>query len=260
MKVYIGFLLLLFGVGVGAEQEDLWREDYGIPPVESSEAETQNDRDYAWLYELLFPQTLRELKPDQSFKSFRVHLRDTLKSFPLPEVIAAKNLSQTTERIEGRITYAGFFRKKYKYDLIRPAPNTVVLNVRVFLEDATAEDLVNFAEKIQQAEAKWNHDRVVMDFDYSFKFELAESDDKAHFSVKVLDETRGPYDQFWSRKWTSVTIAHELGHMLGLGDEYETLTGKMDCLAESLMCASWSGDLMVHHYYFILRRLLLVEG
>ena len=86
--------------------------------------------------------------------------------------------------------------------------------------------------------------------------ELVESRKDAHFSVKLQDKTRGPYDTYWGRRWTSVVVAHEIGHMLGLGDEYETLSGKSYCLRQSLMCSSWTGDLMPFHYYHILRRLI----
>ena len=93
-------------------------------------------------------------------------------------------------------------------------------------------------------------------FSYRFQFEVVEKREEAHYSVNVLDQTRGPYDQNWARNWSATTVAHELGHMLGIADEYQTLTSYQDCLKTSLMCSSANGSLMSHHYYFILRRLV----
>jgi hypothetical protein len=97
---------------------------------------------------------------------------------------------------------------------------------------------------------------VQLEFKYDFVFEVVSEESNAHYSVKILDQSRGPYDQNWARNWSEVTIAHEIGHMLGLGDEYQTITGKVDCLRHSLMCLSSTGKLMEHHYYFVLRRLI----
>lgn len=225
--------------------------------VESSAeilAENLNDQQYRWLYEELIPQKDREAMPNESFKTFRVHLKDSFLKFPKPSEISVKNLN-SIDKIEGTILYAGLVRKKYKYDVLN-SNNQLILNVRVHLQNATEKDLVSFGEKLKQAETLWNNSRVESDFDYAFKFELATKASGAHFSVRVLDTTRGPYDTNWGRHWTANVIAHEVGHMLGLGDEYQTVSGNMDCLLTSLMCTAWKGSLMPHHYYFVLRRLI----
>jgi M6 family metalloprotease-like protein len=109
---------------------------------------------------------------------------------------------------------------------------------------------------MREASLIWNQSAVVFDFPYSFLFEVVRDRSQAHFSVQVKDETRGPYDANWARDWNGKVIAHEVGHMLGLGDEYQTVSGQSDCYEPSLMCGVWSGSPMPHHYYFILRRLL----
>ena len=222
-------------------------------PVESA-AESLNDQQYRWLYEELIPQKDREAMPNESFKTFRVHLKDSFTQFPKPSEILFGNL-KSLDKVEGTILYAGLVRKKYKYDVVN-SKEQLILNVRIHLQNPTENDSVNFSEKLKQAETLWNNSRVATDFNYSFKFELAAKTSAAHFSVRVLDTTRGPYDTNWGRNWTANVIAHEVGHMLGLGDEYQTVSGTMDCLMSSLMCTAWKGSLMPHHYYFVLRRLI----
>ncbi|MGZ5279983.1 MAG: hypothetical protein ACXWC9_08580, partial [Pseudobdellovibrionaceae bacterium] len=201
-----------------------------------------NDEAYRWLYEILIPEDIREIQPKETFKSFRVHLQDTDKVFPDPSVIRFQNLKQT-ERVQGMITYAGIVKKKYVYDVLKDASGALILNVRVHLKNATAADKIAFATKMANAQDFWNLHRPETDFAYSFQFDVVSESARAHYSVQVLDSTRGPYDQFWGRDWTDKTIAHELGHMLGLGDEYQTLSGVTDCYRPSLMCTSWTGTL-----------------
>ena len=210
---------------------------------------------YRWLYNIIFSETDRLEQPHESFKSFYVHLLDSDQVFPEPQQILNRNL-KWIENIEGLITYVNVIKKKYTYDVFKTDQKELILNVRVHFKDPKNDDIKNFREKLKLAEDIWNASRVKTDFNYSFQFELTESEVNSHFSVSILDSTRGPYDRNWGRNWTATTIAHEMGHMLGLGDEYQTLNGKIDCLTESLMCQSGSGSLMKHHYYFVLRRLV----
>lgn len=213
-----------------------------------------NDEQYRWLYESLFAQPIRENFAAESFKSFRVHLKDSNQNFPSPENIIFKNLTPPS-KIQGTMTYVSIVKKRYAYDVLA-TPVGLQLTVRVHFKDPTAEDKISFAEKIQQAEDLWNASRVATDFNYQFKFIVTQTESEADFSVRILNSTRGPYDMFWGRDWIPQTIAHEIGHMMGLADEYQTVTGEFDCYKPSLMCAAWSGALMPHHYYFILRRLI----
>ena len=135
------------------------------------------------------------------------------------------------------MTHAGIVKKIYSYSV-------------------TLNDKTEFALKLKQAQNVWNTNRVATDFDYAFKFDLVSDESQADFSVNILDSTRGPYDTNWGREWTGLVLAHEVGHMLGLGDEYQTISGKFDCLMSSLMCSAWNGQLMKHHYYLALRRLV----
>lgn len=211
--------------------------------------------EYRWLYEALFDQADRDLFPSESFISFFVHLWDSDEFIPSPELISADHLRQVS-RIQGTIGYVnGIVKKRYVYDVESGAE--IVFHVRVHLKDPAGNDLENFRTKLASAEAIWNASKVVTNFPYRFQFEIVDSAADAHYSVNVLDKTRGPYDMNWGRDWSPTTIAHELGHMMGIADEYQTLSSYQDCLKTSLMCSSSNGHLMAHHYYFILRRLVV---
>lgn len=225
----------------------------------SVSAQTQTpppiSEEHRWLYEILFAENDRVAQPSETFKSFYVHLLDSDVVFPKPSDIESKNL-KAIQKVEGTITYVNIIKKRYTYDILKADDGTYVINVRVHLKDPVGSDFKNFQEKVKAAQEIWNAKRIEADFNYIFKFDLVENESEAQYSVLVFDTTRGPYDRNWGRDWTPNVLAHEIGHMMGLGDEYQTLSGKFDCMKTSLMCTAWSGSLMKHHYYFILRRLV----
>lgn len=222
-------------------------------PVQPTEA--ADPEKYRWLYEQLIPAQDRSSQPDRAFKSFRVHLLDSLQYFPQPSYLSATHFNRKTE-ITGNITYIGFVPKKYDYDVIFNSANDVTLKVKVFFINPEGQDNENFKAKFAQAEKIWSTNLLPLDFKYKFQFQVVNNPFQAHYSVLLQDDTRGPYDTQWGRKWSATSVAHELGHMMGLGDEYQTISSESDCLEKSLMCDSFKGTPTRSHYYFILRRLM----
>lgn len=211
--------------------------------------------EFRWLYEALFEQADRNLFPSESFISFFVHMYDSDEYLPSPELISADQLRKVS-RLEGTMSYVnGIVKKRYIYDV--EEASEIIFKVRVHFKNPVGMDLENFRAKIATAQNIWNASRVVTNFPYRFEFSVVEDATDAHYSVNILDKTRGPYDVNWGREWSPTTIAHELGHMMGIADEYQTLSSYQDCLKTSLMCSSSNGRLMAHHYYFILRRLVI---
>lgn len=226
------------------------------PDAASPGVQKVDPEKYRWLYELIIPAENRLGDAAKAFKSFKVHLNDSDEAFPAPEKLAVANLNQQTT-IQGKITYVGFVPKRYRYDVIySPQGDEVTLLVKIHFKNPHGQDLENLKMKMQQAEEIWNSHATILDFKYKFCFQIVNTASDAHFSVQLLDSTRGPYDTNWNRNWSSISIAHEIGHMFGLGDEYQTLTSVSDCLPQSIMCESFRANPMWHHYYFILRRLM----
>lgn len=216
---------------------------------------------FDWLYELLIADEDRNRFPKRSRKSFDPHMKDSFDTFPHPDKLVTLTnpiVDRSVHRFKGTQTYVVFFPRDYRYDVYTRAGETVI-EVRIHFKEATTSDHKSMGQKITAAQMLWNRNRPEIGFPYRFSFHLVKKKSQAHFSVRLKDSTRGPYDVEWARNWNNSTVAHEIGHMLGLGDEYQTLTGTIDCLRHSIMCDSWSGELMEHHYYQVLKRFIDVK-
>ncbi|MCB0366580.1 MAG: hypothetical protein H6624_07280 [Bdellovibrionaceae bacterium] len=264
MKSILLSLLLLLPNFVSASENHTCDPSQGRTltqqDIKAYEQYLQNlEKEYTWLFEELIPQDKRsgELL-DKAKKTFFKHLADSWEVFPKPGEVWGAPLpafSSGVREITGKITYVGFFRLPYHYDLIADGKGGLSIEVRVHFQNPKGQDLANLRQYMKDAEDLWNKSQVHLSFPYSFKFLVETVGSRAHFSVSLKDSTRGPYNSSWSRTWRGRTIAHEIGHMMGLADEYKTISGEIDCLEDSLMCTSYRGSLWPHHYYLVLRRI-----
>lgn len=86
-----------------------------------------------------------------------------------------------------------------------------------------------------------------------YKIKYEKNPELAHFSVPVTPQSsRGPYFFRTSSTWGPKTVAHEVGHMFGLNDEYSETSGCQ--FKQSLMCSSGRGDVRPMHHYLVQRK------
>lgn len=196
-----------------------------------------------------------------STKTLARQFRDnTFKAFPSPDDIASAQITiPKLMKIRGVQTQFGLYPGAYRYDVLNEN-GVAVIEVRVQLKNATASDRSLIASRLQGAENIWNMTRPRMAFEFKFRFKLVDSKDDAHYHVNAKRNTRGPYFKNWDTDswWTAATQAHEMGHMMGLSDEYGRLSGSQkDCSLNSLWCNEGAGYVDQYHYYFVLRRVVM---
>lgn len=172
--------------------EEPWSEDYGVTAEHVQETE---EYDFYPLSDSLFtdliPAHFRKTYPNEAYKSYRVHLKDSFGRFPKLSQIQKDNL-KFVRRIMGNITYVGIVKKKYIYDILKSENDEWVIQVRVHFKNATAQDFAMFQNKMKMAENIWNQNRVPFDFNYQFHFIASRHLQGSHFSVNVKDSSRGP--------------------------------------------------------------------
>ena len=204
-----------------------------------------------------------DLKSKQTKTLSRQFRDESMKAYPSPlEIASARVTIPKLMKIRGSQTQMGFYPGAYRYDVINEG-GVAVVEVRVQLKDGTSYDKATIASRLQGAENIWNMTRPQMGFAYRFRFKLVDTKDEAHYRVHVKKNTRGPYFKNWDSDswWTAGTQAHEMGHMMGLSDEYEGISGSMkNCSHVSMWCND-AGYIEPYHYYFVLRRIVMqAEG
>lgn len=198
--------------------------------------------------------------------------------------------SGQTVNVSGKIKYVGLIKKRYRYDLTHQNGITTA-KVKIHfdmskIKKTSAHSVLHkmMDEKIEGAQKIWN---LMSPENYRFEFERVDRVEDAFFSVKLLvKDTRGPYDTRWSLQWSEKVIAHEFGHMLGLDDEYDQITGStlggvnrllinksngahlhsfsdryhyghikaVRCDMNSMMCNHYNGKFNDWHFYTIFKR------
>lgn len=167
--------------------------------------------------------------------------------------------------IKGSIHYMDSIRGHYHYDVLK-TQEQIVLSTKIFFRKVRNEqiaydeiDYLTVLEKVKWAQTYWNS-QVPDDLNLKFKFIVVDKKEEAYFKPALVKKLiRGPYYAGWSTFWHPIVIAHEIGHMFGLDDEYENspLGASSDlCDADSLMCTNAPGSILKpYHFEVILRRL-----
>lgn len=170
-----------------------------------------------------------------------------------------------TYNIRGQLSYLGSYTGHYAYDTYFDGEK-IILSTKIFFRNVskksiqhTESDYLLALKKVQWAEDYWNAE-IPEGYNIHFKFEITKNKELAYFSpALVRKNTRGPYYAGWSAFWSPIVIAHEIGHMFGLDDEYENNFAGANtdlCAHDSLMCAhKRNSRLKEYHFKIILDRL-----
>ncbi len=157
--------------------------------------------------------------------------------------------------ITGTILYRLLARLPYRY-------HAFINNDRVYIASSVhVKNAERFPKEIQTLKSNLKRASEIYNQKFAgyrylgkpvrFVFRYQESSSKSHFRVNFKKGTRGPYLFEWNPDWNLKTVVHELGHILGMDDEYD----KKVCSNRSYMCTSQRGTILKSHAYTILRRL-----
>jgi hypothetical protein len=167
--------------------------------------------------------------------------------------------------IRGSTAFVGFVSKPYRYELETTPSGDPQVTVRIGFsgdDSRSPEVLAHFRAQLAQAERIWEENQPT-GMHVRFRFLLVPDEQNPSFAPRITrGDTRGPYTTEWSTRWSPNVIAHEVGHMMGLDDEYNQMNvtfglGQVgvrhECDSGSLMCME-GGVPRAYHYYLILRR------
>mgnify|MGYP000391715187 CR=1 FL=1 len=173
-------------------------------------------------------------------------------------------VSSKGKRIKGKIRYVSIVTGKYQYDTWIGEDNTLNIRTKVYIKNhkkLSSDQLFKLDYKLRKAEKIWERNNPYS-YNINLIVDIVKKKKDAYFKVKLKEKfTRGPYFRNWSLSWTDKTFAHEIGHVLGLDDEYKNTLGGGDatvCSRSSLKCNShaYQSKPKDYHYYLVLRRLL----
>lgn len=198
---------------------------------------------------------------------------DTLKGCtPDPASVFAHQPS-AIQLIAGKNRYfKGLIKKRYQYELIPADTGNFTVRVKIhFYGEPTSDAAVmgSLREKLRFASELWT--KYSPAGRITFAFEAVDRKEDGFFSVKLQRKDGSiMYDKAWGVNESRRTVAHEVGHMMGLVDEYNIIrsviwqihddTDSRQCYLKDIMCdplaLSSEQQLDEYLYYVILRRAL----
>jgi len=189
--------------------------------------------------------------------------RDSVDCIEDPDLVFEfdRHLKKDDFNIEGKIRYLGLVAKKYRYNVRALDDGSYVVSSKFFIKNRVSQDSRDLLQaRLNEAAQIWESFSP-FPFSVYFEFQLVEEKKDADFSINVkAGKSRGPYDTNWSLLWGARSFAHEMGHVLGLDDEYKNRPGggsTKNCSKESMMCNHYlkQAKFLKYHYYMIFRRL-----
>ncbi len=169
-----------------------------------------------------------------------------------------QNSNEKVEVVKGRIRYFGPVSGNYGYTVIRKNKHNFKVLAKVYfknLSQYSSSEVQTYKRRFKSAAAIWNANSP-FGKRFEFDFQIASQRKESVIAPELIrGNTRGPYFDRWSFKWSTSTIAHEFGHVLGLFDEYSyTDNNNPNCSSRSLMCSSFRGAPQHYHYHLVLQR------
>ncbi len=207
------------------------------------------------------------------------------KVFELAKAKISQN--QGALKVTGGVKYMGLKSEPFRYDveLDSKAPQAgsvnsvnslssatlgtqrLLISVRINFAGIHADQKIEMQTKLDQASKYWSDNSPNHSLRFSFK--AVEPNEDAHFYVGFgLGEKRTQYYKMWWSDWHWSLMAHEIGHMLGLDDEYNQMRVTFrsrnanpvyshQCQFSSIMCTyAWNAKPQKYHYYLILNRVI----
>jgi hypothetical protein len=161
------------------------------------------------------------------------HRSDWRKVFPIRKY--------RVHKIKGTRVYYGAIPKKYNYTIKEDAAsNMLIINVKMHFYPSkkylkrlgqgkegydsleVLKELV--AENVEDAELRWN---LQAPESVRFEFEVVDRAEDADYSLKLVTFFGALYDKFITFPAYSDILSHEVGHMMGLDDEYSVITSNL---------------------------------
>lgn len=145
-----------------------------------------------------------------------------------------------THEISGKRIYYHVVPKKYNYRVIEdPKSNSLIVNIKIHFYPSktylkrvgTHKDVELYPEvselmrivktNLAEAELVWN-DQAPKGVKY--RFEMVDKATQSDYSIKLTAGFGALYDKFIMAPAYTSTLVHELGHMMGLDEEYAVVT------------------------------------
>ncbi len=178
---------------------------------------------------------------EQNLRRDRYKERNNWKeSFPI--------LQSYTQRIEGKRVYYNLFKKRYHYTIHSDAENNeLVVELKLhFYPSKTYQRKMAMLHRTNHPDRKYYPQLEELDREVAknvklsekiwnaqapegvrFRFIKVDDASEADYSLKLVTMPGALYDRFIMAPAPDYILAHEMGHMLGLDDEYALITSNV---------------------------------